>query len=65
MKKVLLVLFLCVVINSGKKVFNAGQILISELSNVELAFAKPGQPLHLNRETVFYILLLPNECYCP
>ncbi len=65
MKRVLLVLFLCVVINSSLKIFNAGQSIIKKISIAEMTGNSLGKPLHFNRQTKLYILLLPNECHCP
>lgn len=47
MKMVLLGFFLYVVINSGKKVFNAGQVIVSGVSNLKLAVIDHEKPISL------------------
>lgn len=47
MKMALLGFFLCVVINSGKKVFNEGQVIVSGVSNLKLAVIDHEKPISL------------------
>ncbi len=65
MKKILLVLFICVVINSGKELFHAGTILITKLSIVDVADRKVEMPFYSDKQVVLNILFLRNERNCP
>jgi len=64
MKKILLVLLICVVIDFGKKVFKAGRIIFIEVSELSLTFNK-RESIRLDKQIVFNILFSPNECHCP
>jgi hypothetical protein len=65
MKKLLLVLLICVVIDSGKEVYRAGSIIITEVSEFSLNLNKREKQVRSDKQIVFNILLLPNECHCP
>ena len=65
MKKVLLVLLICVLINSGKGLFHTGTILISKLPLFDLDYRRVKKPFYSDKQVVLNILLLPNECDCP
>ena len=67
MKKLLLVLLICVVIDSGKEILKAGSIIISEYAEFRLSENMPDTRDRADKQEliVLNILLLPDECHCP
>lgn len=65
MKKLMLVLLVCVVIETGKEIFHAGSLIISEVSNYAMIYYKHKGLIHSDKQIVFNILFLSDECDCP
>lgn len=65
MKKILLILTICVVIDSGRELFKAGRMIIFELSDFRQNYNKAAGTTYTYKQIVLNILLLSNEGHCP